>query len=90
MTMVTARNCTETRFNQLWDALHEKAVRKTNPCFSKNCIAAAVNVSEVNWPGDSPVPGKPYSMPSVKVGSSAHFWTRLSTRRVSANGRLKS
>jgi hypothetical protein len=36
------------------------------------------------------VPGKPYSMPSVKVGSSAHFWTRLSTRRVSANGRLKS
>lgn len=35
MTMVTARNCTETRFNQLWDALHEKSSAENESLFQQ-------------------------------------------------------
>ena len=35
MTMVTARNCTETRFNHLWDALHEKSSAENESLFQQ-------------------------------------------------------
>ncbi|EPO2769575.1 hypothetical protein ACT7V1_001196 [Salmonella enterica subsp. enterica] len=35
MTMVTARNCSETRFNQLWDVLHEKSRAENESLFQQ-------------------------------------------------------
>lgn len=80
MTMVTARNCTETRFNQLWDALHEKSSAENESLFQQELHRCRSKRQRSKLAGRFAGARKPYSMPSVKVGSSAHFWTRLSTR----------